>query len=80
MKAIELMGTVDEQGNLLLDGLLEEVRDRRVRVIVLVAEAQDEIDELDRESAADSFRAGWRDVIAGNTVPVSQLWEGMDDN
>ena len=29
-------------------------------------------------SAADSFRAGWRDVKAGRVHPVDTLWDGID--
>jgi hypothetical protein len=27
------------------------------------------------ESPAQSFREGWADVVAGNTVPASRLWD-----
>ena len=28
--------------------------------------------------AAESFEQGWREAQAGDTLPVSQLWEGID--
>jgi len=28
--------------------------------------------------AEASFRKGWREVLAGETMPVSELWEGID--
>jgi hypothetical protein len=28
--------------------------------------------------AAESFEQGWREAQAGETLPVSQLWEGID--
>jgi hypothetical protein len=28
----------------------------------------------DRESPVQSFREGWADVVAGNTIPASKLW------
>ncbi len=33
-------------------------------------------EEIDDElpSAAESFREGWRDVLAGNTHPIEDLW------
>lgn len=55
----------------------------RVRVIVLLQEEaekennQQEDKEIS-ESAAESFRQGWDDAMTGNTLPVSQLWEGID--
>ena len=32
-------------------------------------------DSEDDESPVQSFRAGWADVVAGNTLPASKLWE-----
>lgn len=76
MKAIEVMGTVNEQGQLSLDQPLIVDKHTRVRVIVLLSEeVQDE--EL-LESAQESFRQGWYDAMTGNTLPVSQLWQEID--
>ena len=30
------------------------------------------------KSAEDSFREGWKEVLAGKTRPVSDLWNGID--
>ncbi|MDZ7290619.1 MAG: hypothetical protein ONB44_03020 [candidate division KSB1 bacterium] len=30
------------------------------------------------KSAEDSFRQGWKEALAGETRPVSELWEGID--
>ncbi|PIG95225.1 hypothetical protein [Gloeocapsopsis sp. IPPAS B-1203] len=46
----------------------------------LAVSVEGEIDEVDRESAAESFRQGWHDVVMGNTIPIAQLWEGIDDD
>ncbi|NJM73871.1 MAG: hypothetical protein HC862_29260 [Scytonema sp. RU_4_4] len=78
MKAIEIMGTVDEQGQLSLDVPLSVDKHTRVRVIVLLAEEAEkenkhEEDEEISESATESFRQGWYDAMTGNTLPVSQL-------
>lgn len=82
MKAIEVMGTVDEQGQLSLDVPLIVDQHTRVRVIVLLPEKLDQEnnqeDEEISESAVESFRQGWDDAMMGNTLPVSQLWEGID--
>ena len=82
MKAIEVMGTVDQQGQLSLDVPLTVDQHTRVRVIVLLPETADkennQEDEEISESAAESFRQGWYDAMMGNTLPVSQLWEGID--
>jgi hypothetical protein len=41
-----------------------------IKVIVLVEEENE-----DDESPTQSFREGWADVVAGNTIPASKLWE-----
>lgn len=48
-----------------------EFSGRRVRVIVLA-------DEEPLKSAEDCFRQGWHEAMTGETVPVSELWEGID--
>ncbi len=30
------------------------------------------------QPAADSFRRGWEEAQAGETMPVDRLWEGID--
>jgi len=30
------------------------------------------------KSAEDSFRQGWEETMAGETRPVSELWDGID--
>ena len=75
MKAIEVTGIVNQQGQLSLDKPINLNKSTKVRVIVLVAEEQDE--EL-LDSPQESFRQGWQDVMTGNTLPVSQLWDGID--
>lgn len=81
MKAIEVMGTVDKQGQS-LDVPLTVDQHTHVKVIVLLPEKLDkennQKDEEISESAVESFRQGWYDAMTGNTLPVSQLWEGID--
>ena len=77
MKEIEVMGTVNEQGQLSLDQPLTITKNTRVRVIVLLTENEEVQDEV-LESAEESFRQGWYDAVIGNTLPVSQLWQGID--
>ena len=77
MKEIEVMGTVNEQGQLSLDQPLTITKNTRVRVIVVLTENEEVQDEV-LESAEESFRQGWYDAIIGNTLPVSQLWQGIN--
>jgi hypothetical protein len=79
MKAIEVMGTINDQGQLSLDEPLVVGKSSRVRVIVLFSEEQEiDEDEDELESAVESFRQGWYEAMTGKTLPVSQLWEGID--
>ena len=55
MKAIEVTGIVNQQGQLSLDKPINLNKSTKVRVIVLVAEEQDE--EL-LDSPQESFRQG----------------------
>jgi hypothetical protein len=61
-----------------LEGTWEEIlaqsakfADRRVRVIVLA-------DEEPLKSGEDCFRQEWHEAMTGETVPLSELWEGID--
>ncbi len=61
-----------------LEGTWEEVlthasefSGRRVRIIVLA-------DEEPLKSAEDCFRQGWHEAMTGETVALSELWEGID--
>jgi len=33
---------------------------------------------MELKPAGDSFEEGWREADSGDTLPVSQLWEGID--
>ncbi|MFB2979781.1 hypothetical protein ACE1CM_26870 [Microseira sp. BLCC-F43] len=80
MKAIKVMGTINDQGQLSLDQPLKLTKNSRVEVIVLIQE-DSEIDQDDTpvaEILAD-FRQAWHEAMTGKTIPVSQLWEGIED-
>jgi len=36
--------------------------------------------ETDTDFSADSFRDSWQQAMTGQTLPLSQLWEGADAN
>jgi hypothetical protein len=71
MKAYELPGKILSSQQIEVSALdLSEIPvGANVKLIILVE------DDPDDESPAESFRQGWADVVADNTVPVSQLWE-----
>lgn len=35
-------------------------------------------EELD--TTIESFRQGWKEILAGETRPISELWDGVDEN
>ncbi|MGA9378701.1 MAG: hypothetical protein WBV73_08025 [Phormidium sp.] len=80
MKAIKVMATINEQGQITLDHPLITDKNSRVEVIVLIPEAG-EINENEqpKEEIIEDFRQAWHEAMTGQTIPVAQLWEGIDD-
>ncbi len=79
MKAIETTATINDQGQLLLDNPLAPTQTRRVRVIVLIPE-DDEIDPGDTptEIILEGIRQGLHEAFTGQTIPLTQMWDGVD--
>ena len=75
MKAIKVMGTVDEQGKLALNFPLNIDKQSRVEVIVLIPEEL-ETEEYNqtKEEILNDFRQAWQEAKNGDTIPVEQLW------
>jgi hypothetical protein len=78
MKAIETAATLTEDGQLTLDEPLTLGINSRVRVIVLITEPEDDLDDTPIAEIREGLYQGWQDILAGRTQPVSQLWEGVD--
>ena len=75
MKAIKVMGTVNEQGELALDSPLTVDKRSRVEVIVLIPEeTETEVDDQTKEEILNDFRQAWKEAKNGETIPVEQLW------
>jgi hypothetical protein len=79
MKALETTATIDESGYFTLDKSLVITKPQRVRVIVLMAE-DDEIDfdETSTEIVAQGIRQGLHEALTGRTIPLSEMWAGID--
>lgn len=76
MKAIKVMGTVDEKGKLALDSPLSIDKQSRVEVIVLIPEdTETEEDNQTKEEILNDFRQAWQEAMNGDTIPAEQLWE-----
>ena len=79
MKAFEIMGNVDEKGQLLLDRPLDINIPSRVKVIVLVAdEAEPDADDMPVEEIKASLKRALQNVKGGKTRPISELWDRID--
>jgi len=60
----QLIREIEETPNEYLPNLLQIVRLFRESVVLKPAEV--------------SFRQGWKEAMAGETRPVSELWDGID--
>ncbi len=81
MKAIKATGNINEQGQLSLDHPLINNKNSRVEVIVLISE-ESENSETDqtKEEILEDFRQAWHEAMTGQTIPVSQIWDGIEDD
>ncbi|OBQ32184.1 MAG: hypothetical protein AN487_22865 [Anabaena sp. CRKS33] len=83
MKAIKVMATVDQEGSLSLDKPLNIIQNSRVEVIILIPEAveisEDHEQITSKEEIIQDFRQSWQEAMTGKTIPVSQLWEGIEN-
>ena len=75
MKAIKVMGSVNEQGQLTLDSFLTVERPIRLEVIVLIPEETEIEKNLAKEEILNDFSEAWQEAMNGETIPVEQLWE-----
>jgi hypothetical protein len=79
MKAIETTATINEKGQLTLDQTLENTKPQRVRVIVLMSEEEENNpDETPTSIVIEGIRQGLQEALSGQTIPLSEMWEGID--
>ena len=79
MKAIEATATINEHGQIFLDSPLAIEANRRVRLIVLVAEEDEsDPDDTPKEVVLNGLRQGLKEALSGQTIPLSQMWDGID--
>jgi hypothetical protein len=82
MRAVEVSGTVDHQGHLLLDQPIDVDTSSRVRVIVLFSEPiqdlEDDPDDTPIEEVKASLKRAFQQAKAGQTRPISELWDRID--
>ena len=84
MKAYELTANVTADGKIELpDFRLSPTTSQpsKVKVIILVSESEeinDELVNIDDNFSEESFKESWQQAIAGETLPLSKLWEETD--
>ncbi|GBO53509.1 hypothetical protein APA_1416 [Pseudanabaena sp. lw0831] len=82
MRAVEVAGTIDRQGHLLLDQPINVDVSIRVRVIVLfpepIQELADDPDNTSIEEIKASLKRAFQQAKAGQTRPISELWNRID--
>lgn len=82
MKAIEVTGKIDAEGNLVLDEPIRETTyPHQVRIIVLVpesAEAEEDPNDTPLEKVKASLRRALQEASFGQRLPLSQMWVGID--
>ncbi len=83
MRAVEVTGTIDEKGQLFLDSPIKVETPSQVRVIVLFPETTDELENNPDDTPIESIKASLRRALqqakTGQTRPISQLWDRIDD-
>lgn len=80
MKALELTGKVNEDGELLLDKPLEINNLEQVKVILLIPDENDSHpDDNSNEEIKVSLKRALKEAKEGKTRPISELWERISD-
>ena len=79
MKAFEVMGKVDEKGQLLLDKPLEIYTSSQVRVIILVSDdIESDLDDTSVLEIKASLKTALQEAKAGKRIPLEKMWAGID--
>jgi hypothetical protein len=82
MKAFEVTGRLEQKGQLILDRPLTLDTGGSVGIILLLPEPTDEAeDDPDDTRVAEvkaSLKRSLQEAKAGQRIPLSQMWEGIE--
>jgi protein tyrosine phosphatase (PTP) superfamily phosphohydrolase (DUF442 family) len=79
MKVIETTATFSLNGQFTIDEPIELKDNSRVRIIILLPDDESsEPYETPTEQVIDGIRQGFYEAFTGQTVPLAQMWEGID--
>jgi len=79
LQAFKVTGTINENGQLVLDHALELPENSHVEVIILMQNTTSEAEDTPTEEVLSDLRQAWHEATTGQTIPVSQLWDSIDD-
>jgi hypothetical protein len=82
MRAVEITGIVDEQGNLSLHEPVPLITKGTVRVIIVYPDQAEEFEQDPDDTSVEDIKASLRRALqqttSGQRIPLSQMWEGVD--
>jgi hypothetical protein len=78
MQEIEVTGEINEQGQLLLLQPLNLGKHTKVRVRITLLDDDFEEEGDSKEQILADFKESLRQTEAGQTFPISELWDGID--
>jgi hypothetical protein len=84
MKAYEFPSKLNSEGNLEIpEAVLQHLStEQEIKIIVLVSEPSESSEQPESDNdlgfSATSFQESWKQANNGQTLPLSQLWEGID--
>jgi hypothetical protein len=81
MKAFELIGQINEEGQILLDEPLTLNKPSRAKIIVLISDEDEPENNNDDliDDVKESLKRALQEVKEGKTRPISELWERIHD-
>ncbi|MGI0481199.1 hypothetical protein ACN4EE_10440 [Geminocystis sp. CENA526] len=79
MKAIETIGIIDHNGQIILPEPLNVVSESPIKLIILLDDTTDLSSETHLKSAVESFTQGWQEAMTGKTHPLDELWIGIEN-
>lgn len=77
MKAIETTATFSLNGQFTIDEPIDLKANSRVRIILILPEDEEPY-ETPTEQIIDGIRQGFYEAFTGQTIPLSQMWDGID--
>ncbi len=78
MQEIEVVGEINEQGQLLLLQPLNLGKHAKVRVRITLLDDDFEPEGDSKEQILADFKESLCQAEAGETFPISELWDGID--